>query len=128
MSHGVTGRPARTALDEDLDYRCIMIPRGSSFSQYSYLLHTNPKYISEPFTFRPERFLGPKDSPANRFLAPYGKGSRACSGINLANAELYLGIASLISGVKMELFETTEYDVTIVGEFFSERCQGIVKG
>ena len=89
-------------------------------SQSAYLLHTDPTAFPEPEKFDPERFLGdgPAVTEAKRSLVPFGKGTRLCVGMNLAWAELYLTIAVLIPGVEMELVDTTNYDATIVEEYF----------
>jgi len=114
MAHGVAGRLVRIAPDEDLQYGKYKIPRGATFSQSQYAYHTNGKNFPDPFSFKPERFLGPDASKAYKNFAPFGRGSRACVGLNLAYSEMYLTVAALIAGVKMELVETTERDATIV--------------
>lgn len=50
----------------------------------------------------------------------FGKGPRACVGINLANAELYTVIATLLRRFpKMRLYETGPEDVEPVSDFFA---------
>jgi len=114
VAHGVAGRLVRIAPDEDLQYGEYKIPRGVTFSQSPYLYHTSEKNFPDPFAFHPDRFLGEHAAQAYKYLAPFGKGSRSCVGINLAHSELYLTIAALIAGVEMELVDTTEKDATIV--------------
>ena len=115
---GLPRRLARIAPDEDLQYGKYRIPRGTTFSQSSYLVHTHPKYFPDPFSFAPERFIGPEGEAARKHLVVFGKGNRSCVGINLAYSELYLTIATLIGSVKMKLFETTAADAEIVTEYF----------
>ncbi|OQE10007.1 hypothetical protein PENVUL_c005G07059 [Penicillium vulpinum] len=73
--------------------------------QSLYLHHTNPQIFPEPFRFNPQRWIDdPKLKP--RYLMAWGQGSRSCLGINLANAELYLTIAHLITRFELELYDT----------------------
>ncbi|KAI0203495.1 cytochrome P450 [Astrocystis sublimbata] len=129
ISHGVAGRLVRIAPDEDLHYqspdsdgrRVYTIPRGTTFGQSSYLVHTDESIYPSPAEFVPERYWSDegKDTDAQRYLVPFGKGTRMCVGINLAFAELYLAIAAILGGVDMRIAPvTTERDVTLQKELF----------
>ena len=132
ISHGTAGRLARIAPDEDLVYNGVRIPRGTTMSQSSYILHTHPATFPHPHAFHPERFLespskgedkdndyeGVPATEAYKNLIPFGRGARMCVGMNLAWAELYLTIAVLLTSVEMELVDTTARDVTVDAEYF----------
>jgi cytochrome P450 len=123
LAHGVAGRLARVAPDEELVVHGYKIPSGVTMSQSHYLLHRNEEVFPDPLKFRPERFLnegidGIRGTEALRSLVPFSRGARMCVGLNLAWAELYLSIAVILTSVKMELVGTTDYDVTIVQEHF----------
>lgn len=120
IAHGVAGRLSRIAPDEDLVYRGLKIPRGVTFSQSMYYVHSDPEVFPEPNEFHPERFMGDSTAAvtARKHLQPFGKGTRNCLGINLAWSELYLTVAALVGSVRMELVDTTVRDVTIVKEYF----------
>lgn len=123
MAHGVAGRLARVAPDEDLVCHGYKIPRGVTMSQSNYLLHRNPEAFPDPLTFRPERFLqegieGVSGLEALRNLVPFSRGARMCVGMNLAWAELYLTVAVILKSVRMELVDTTDRDVTVIQEHF----------
>ena len=123
LAHGVTGRMARVAPDEDLTIHNYKIPSGVTMSQSHYFLHRNEEVFPDPLKFRPERFLkegieGIQATEALRNLVPFSRGPRMCVGLNLAWAELYLSIAVILTSVKMQLVDTTDYDVTIVQEHF----------
>jgi len=61
-------------------------------------------------------------SPPTKYLLSFSRGPRACLGVNLALAELYLGIAYMMwSFQDMELFETEECDVKITADLFVPR-------
>lgn len=120
IAHGVAGRLSRIAPDEDLNCHGHVIPRGVTFSQSMYYVHSDPDVFPDPHDFCPERFLG--DSPAvataKQHLQPFGVGTRNCLGMNLAWSELYLTVAALIGTVEMQLVGTTLRDVTPVREYF----------
>ncbi|WPH04118.1 Cytochrome P450 CYP682N1 [Acrodontium crateriforme] len=104
MGHGACGRLSRIAPDENLVFPNglkgpVIIPAGTTFSQSSYLIHTNQEIYPDPFNFRPERFLSSENATdaeneavnrAKANLVPFGRGTRACVGLNLAYSELYL--------------------------------------
>ncbi|KJZ70886.1 hypothetical protein HIM_09712 [Hirsutella minnesotensis 3608] len=126
LAHGVAGRLVRIAPEEDLVYHSASgadytIPRGATFGQSSYLVHTDESIYPNPHEFIPERYWSDDGKPtdAERYLVAFGKGTRMCSGINLAFAELYLTIAALLGAVDMKLAPgTTEHDVSLIAELF----------
>ena len=91
-----------------------------------YMNHINPAIFPAPEEFRPERWLKdeettPKGSGAagnlEKYLLPWGKGTRICLGMNLAYAELYLTLAAVFRRFDLELFETSGEDVRVVHDF-----------
>ncbi|KAH6855617.1 cytochrome P450 [Chaetomium sp. MPI-CAGE-AT-0009] len=136
IAHGVPGRLVRIAPDEDLHYRsrdgrfAYRIPSGTTFSQSTYLAHTNEDIYPRPFEFEPERYYrepasggdGDEKQPteAQRRLVPFGKGTRQCAATNLAFAELYLAIAAVVGTLEMEVAPgITAKDARIASEFFA---------
>jgi cytochrome P450 len=61
-------------------------------------------------------------------LVNFSRGTRACLGINLAYAEIYLTLAAVFRRFDLELFETTREDVDIVHDFFSPSARLDSKG
>ena len=57
------------------------------------LTHRNENIFENPMSFWPERWLEKKQ--LDRYLIPFNRGPRACLGINLARAELYLILAAI---------------------------------
>jgi cytochrome P450 len=55
----------------------------------------DPAIYSDPFSFRPERFLGPKSEPDPTIV--FGFGRRACPGRVLAQASTYMFAAHLLA-------------------------------
>jgi cytochrome P450 len=81
----------------------------------------DPQIFPDPKTFKPERWLEPgAREKLDPYLVTFGKGSRACVGINLAYAELYTVIATLLRRFpKLRLYETTPEDVEPVADYFA---------
>ncbi|EFW15797.1 conserved hypothetical protein [Coccidioides posadasii str. Silveira] len=132
LSYGVISRSQRISPYEPLIFEPAsdqenhikhVIPAGTPVGMTSYLIHHNPEIFPDSSKFIPERWLD-QDGKRHRHLDPYlmtfSKGSRQCIGINLAYAELYLIISSLIRrfGGRMELFETTMRDVVPKKDYF----------
>lgn len=121
LSYGVVHRLPRISPDIPIRYKTWNIPRGVPVGMSSYYMHNDPDTYASPLEFLPERWLN--DSPGsnmNRNLVPFTRGSRACLGMHLASAELYLTIAILFrpNGPAFELFDTDESDVRVKHDFF----------
>lgn len=58
-------------------------------------VHRSPLMYERPEAFLPERWLGPNSKACDAALSAFSKGPRACFGVNLAYAELHLGIANV---------------------------------
>lgn len=86
-------------------------------SESSYLIHTDPTIFSDPFEFQPERWIQDK-ARLQRCFVPFSRGSRMCIGINLAHAELYLTVATVLSRFDFELHGTSKRDVEVSHDFF----------
>ncbi|RYC59886.1 hypothetical protein CHU98_g6322 [Xylaria longipes] len=98
------------------------IPPGTPVSMDQYHMHTNERVFPEPSVFRPERWLGdPKGpdgvKPLTSYLTTFGRGTRMCLGLNLAHAEIFIGLATLFRRYELELFETTRRDVDFHTEY-----------
>jgi cytochrome P450 len=52
----------------------------------TYLVHHDPEIYSEPYTFRPERFL--EEQPGTYTWIPFGGGRRRCLGASFAILEM----------------------------------------
>jgi cytochrome P450 len=112
LGNSVPTRLSRIAPDEDLRYGDCVIPRGTTFGQSNWFMHTNPDCFPEPQSFIPERWSSPDAERQRRYLVPFGRGTRMCLGLNLAYSEMYQALATIVSDIEMELFDTTERDIT----------------
>ncbi|MEO0532965.1 MAG: cytochrome P450 [Cyanobacteria bacterium P01_A01_bin.123] len=66
-----------------------------------YMLHRYSSVYSEPAKFRPERFIDHTFSPYE--FMPFGNGTRRCVGAALAQYELKLAIATILSRCQLKL-------------------------
>ena len=117
LAHGVSSRQPRIATQETLQYGEWTIPQGTPVMQSTYLLHMDQENFPDPFTFSPRRWL---DNPKlTRNLFAFGRGSRACLGMNLATAELYFALAYVLRSFEMETYDTVkERDVETTNDCF----------
>lgn len=86
LSYGAMRRLPRVFPDAALHYKQWTIPPGTPVGMAAYSLHTDPEVYSDPFEFRPERWLGQRNpsNPSNnmnRNWVPFSRGSRSCLGM-----------------------------------------------
>ncbi|KAF6220284.1 hypothetical protein HO133_003416 [Letharia lupina] len=117
-----TSRSVRAAPNETLRYKDWVIEPGTPVGMNTHFTHLSSEIFPEATKFDPYRWLkaekeGTK-AELEKYFNPFGKGSRNCVGLNLANAEVYMTIANVFRRLEMELFETERDDVTIVCDAF----------
>ena len=56
-----------------------------------------------PGEFLPDRWLGPNAKACDTALSVFSKGPRSCFGVNLAYAELHMGLASVFRWFELKL-------------------------
>ena len=76
---------------------------GTIFEGCIYLIHQREDLYPEPKKFKPERFLEHQFSPYE--FIPFGSGVRRCMGEALAQLELKLALATILSRYQLELAE-----------------------
>ncbi|KIW87158.1 uncharacterized protein Z519_12269 [Cladophialophora bantiana CBS 173.52] len=140
LSSGISTRLQRIAPDETLIYKAkvsddkkktawdkeYILRPGIPLSMTGLLIHHSPTYFEDPMAFRPQRWI---DNPTlERYLVPFSRGTRACVGMNLAYAELYLTVAGVFRqyGSRevrfpedqgfLELYDTSYKDIEIIGD------------
>lgn len=81
------------------------IPKDTQVFVNVWAIGRDPDTWEDPFTFKPERFLGSSiDYKGQNFeLIPFGSGRRICVGISLAQRLVSFGLASLIHNFDWEL-------------------------
>ncbi|CAG7850943.1 SubName: Full=Uncharacterized protein {ECO:0000313/EMBL:CCA74754.1} [Serendipita indica DSM 11827] len=71
----------------------VPVPTGTDILLNVVALHNNPKYWDDPYTFRPERFLG----DYNRYAwLPFSACPRACIGRRFAEVEMLAVLALIV--------------------------------
>ncbi|KAI0025425.1 cytochrome P450 [Xylariomycetidae sp. FL0641] len=97
LSPGVATRAARVT-NTDLVYDGRRIPAGTPVGMTVLLMHTDERLYPDPMRFDPDRWSepGPKGAAADPVFAPFSRGTRACLGMHLAWAEMYLLLAALV--------------------------------
>ncbi|KAI9705095.1 MAG: hypothetical protein M1836_006878 [Candelina mexicana] len=80
-------------------------------------MHMNKEIFPDPHAFEPERWLKPGGKQLEKYLVPFGRGTRQCAGLNLAYAEIYLVTAVIFRKFNTELYKTTRRDVDIAHDF-----------
>lgn len=75
----------------------VELPAGTEVLCQPFLMHRNPDIFSEPDCWVPSRWLGEPEKvrEMRRYMIPFGRGIRMCLGMNLAMAEIKLGVANL---------------------------------
>ncbi|RQH49132.1 cytochrome P450 [Okeania hirsuta] len=93
--------PRRTK--QSIELQGYSLEAGTMIQGSIYLTHQREDLYSEPKKFKPERFLERQFSPYQ--YLPFGGGSRRCLGMALANFEMRLVLATILSNLEMELAE-----------------------
>ena len=70
------------------------LPPGTDVMPAINLAHTRPDVYSEPYEFRPERFL--EDSPETYGWIPFGGGTRRCIGAAFAELEMQVVLSTIL--------------------------------
>ena len=119
ISSSVTGRLPRVNPTAAMEYKSYTIPAGTAISMSTPDIHFDEAILPDAHEFKPERWLGDEGQALEKYLVPFGKGSRSCVAMNLALAELYLAIGTLFGRYEMELYGTEEKDMAVAHDFFS---------
>lgn len=122
LGYGVVTRLARVAETETLVLadddagsphrgRTWSIPPGTPVGMSAYHVHHDERVFVNSREYWPERWLDAEGKQRDRrlegYLLSFSRGSRQCVGMNLAQAELYLGLAMWVRwfGDRLELAE-----------------------
>ncbi|CZS92511.1 hypothetical protein WAI453_006722 [Rhynchosporium graminicola] len=109
LAHGITTRDPRLAPDTVIKYGKWVIPKNTPVSMTNVDILMNESIFSNASEFVPERWIG--NPGLDRYFVPFGKGSRACAGISLAQAELYITLAVVFTRFEFKLYETDLSDI-----------------
>ncbi|KAH8898888.1 cytochrome P450 monooxygenase [Thozetella sp. PMI_491] len=86
-----------------------IVPGDTIVSVASWAVYHSEEHFTEPFEFRPERFLKEARFAHDRFdaLQPFGLGHGSCPGRNLAFAETRLALTRLLYNFDIESLPTS---------------------
>ena len=121
LSYGTIHRLQRVHPDNALTYRDWIIPPGTPVGMSPLFMHNDPTTFPDPHLFDPSRFIGPEKEKRQRHLFNFGKGTRQCVGMNLAQAEIQMTLGAIFRkfGTKMHLYDAIrERDVDVKHDFF----------
>ncbi|KAI1402548.1 putative cytochrome P450 monooxygenase [Hypoxylon fuscum] len=81
------------------------VPAGTIVSVWQWAINHDPQFWTDPWDFKPERFLGDSRYNNDRFdsMQPFSAGPRNCIGKNLAYAEMRLIMAKIIYNFDLRL-------------------------
>ncbi|KAK5173646.1 uncharacterized protein LTR77_002327 [Saxophila tyrrhenica] len=127
LTNPVTGRlprinPRAATTCTTLSGTTYVFPPGTVMSMSMPDMHSNPSIFPSPSSFKPERWLKCTDEEKagmQQAFVPFGRGSRACIGMELARMEVLLMAGNLFGRFGMELWETREEDVGWRHDFFA---------
>ncbi|KAH9990432.1 cytochrome P450 [Russula vinacea] len=93
----------RSSTKDDV-YKGFFIPKGAFVISNTWAIFHDPVMYPEPDVFKPERFIDPNgtvcEDPVLTSLFGYGK--RICPGRHLADATMFISVASLLSVFSIE--------------------------
>jgi hypothetical protein len=95
----IHGRLPRICPSTGWTYAGYDIPPGATVSSSSYLVHYKEDVFPNPDIRDPEQWLTTDEATLKlreRHFVPFSKGARACIGLNLAYAEIYIGLATIV--------------------------------
>lgn len=125
IQEGVRLRPiAPTALFHKTVEEAVVggykIPKDVTIVPNIWSVHYDPKLWSpDPSSFRPERHLSSDGSfMRSKYVIPFGIGGRKCAGQNVAEANIFIFLASLLSKYDVKLAPESE-NVDLDGVFGS---------
>ncbi|KAK2865021.1 hypothetical protein FQN49_003984 [Arthroderma sp. PD_2] len=127
MGTGVSGRLPRVNPSSATSYtspagKTYIFPANTAISMSIRDIHSNEGIFNHPRCFLPERWLQGSQQDIWRMekaFVPFSAGNRACLGLELAKMEINLLAGNLLHKFRLELFETTERDITIQHDFFA---------
>lgn len=127
-------RFARVSPDVSYRHGEIVIPRGVAVGMSYMDFLERADIFFDPDVFNPERWI-PFDSPHVRYqrraFVIFGGGTRMCLGLNLAWAELYLTVATVVRrlGNRLRMHDVVfERDVKITVDGFNALTSRESKG
>ncbi|THC96056.1 hypothetical protein EYZ11_004477 [Aspergillus tanneri] len=108
------------------------LPPGTVVGAAAYVFHHNPDIFPMPFEFQPERWISEHheeqhNTQARRLMDrdffPFGLGSRACLGRNLAMQQLFAAVSTVVESGVLEGAKTCTRHIELI-EWFNAEIKG----
>ncbi|KAF7323866.1 O-methylsterigmatocystin oxidoreductase [Mycena kentingensis (nom. inval.)] len=100
--HGPAPLGVPHASSEDDVYNGFFIPKGSTIMYNQWAMCRDARIYPDPDAFKPERFIAADGSLIKENFPPtYGYGRRICAGKSMADASVWIAIASILSVFNM---------------------------
>lgn len=105
----IAGVLPRTILSPGLNISGEYFPPGTIVGVSSYTIHRNAECFSEPFKFRPERWLNENQDNDSGFkrvheaFFGFSQGPRGCVGKHLAYTEMSTAVAYIVWHLEIQL-------------------------
>ncbi len=81
---------------EDVEIGGWLVPKGDQCMASPWVMHHDPRFFDDPWTFNPHRWLDGLEQKLPRFaFFPFGGGARVCIGNHFAMMEATLALATL---------------------------------
>ena len=87
---------------DSFQYHDWVVPANTPVSMSANFFHHNEAHFPDALDFKPERWLQLNAAESERYLNPFGIGSRHCLGMNLALEVIYRTVASVFYEYKLE--------------------------
>ncbi|KAI9651889.1 MAG: hypothetical protein M1831_007511 [Alyxoria varia] len=137
LSYGIAQRQPRTS-SEPIVYESSdstvrqVLPPGVLVGMDIYSISHDETLFPDSFSYKPERWLGDARAPdgkaLSRYMVAFGHGTRGCVGMQLAYADLFIGLSSFFRRFEVELFETKPDAVECYFDMFVPRPSPGTKG
>ncbi|RWA05744.1 hypothetical protein EKO27_g9361 [Xylaria grammica] len=125
MSPALGTRMARIAPDRDLFYQHWRIPAGTPMGMTPVLQNADEALYPDARRFNPDRWQGSTGrSKLDKAFAPFSGGTRACLGMHLAWADMYLLVAGLVDRFDFRYPDARAEDFEITSDQFCHRHEG----
>ncbi|KAL3473256.1 cytochrome P450 [Aspergillus californicus] len=121
ISYIITDNIMLVEPEDTIIYKDYVIPPGTGIGMTLYHMHMDERIYPDPKTFNPGRWIEAAETGKDleKYFAPFSKGTRGCLGVNLANAQMYMGMGVILRRFNFELHEVVkERDVDTVRDCF----------
>ncbi|XP_055104535.1 25-hydroxyvitamin D-1 alpha hydroxylase, mitochondrial isoform X1 [Symphalangus syndactylus] len=88
--------------DKDIHVGDYIIPKNTLVTLCHYATSRDPAHFPEPNSFRPARWLGEGPTPHPFASLPFGFGKRSCMGRRLAELELQMALAQILTHFEVQ--------------------------